>query len=309
MAHGKQRVDLHQQVKQTLAAKERFGESKYEAKRDGSAKDGIYSYSTAHIYNRECQKFARYVEEHSPEGRYTSLENARSYAKEYIERENADMSKSAYTVKLERSALAKLYGIESKNVNKELGEVRERARVDISRSRERTVISEKTGKEIKNQSTRAGHFSERKHADEVNWARGTGMRRSEMEQVRGDQLHQRADGSYYFKMDGNQCNGGREREIPVRGDIERIKELCERAGHDKVFERVPKAMDVHHYRSEYASNLYRELARERDAIPKNDRYCCRSDLKGVWYDKVAMKEVSEALGHSRISVIAEHYLR
>ena len=305
MAHGKQRVDLHQQVKQALHEKERFGESKYEAKRDGSYKDGIYSYSTARTYNRECQKFAEYVREHSPQGRYTSLEDAKAYAKEYIAHENADASKSAYTVKLERSAIAKLYGMDSR----EIGEVRERAREDISRSRERTVISEKTGREIKNQSTRAGHFSEKNHPNEVAFARGTGMRRSEMEQVRGDQLHQRADGSYYFKMDGTQCKGGREREIPVRGDIERIKDLCERAGHDRVFEKVPSAMDVHHYRSQYASELYRNLARERDAIPKDDRYCCRNDLKGTWYDKSAMKEVSEALGHSRISVIAEHYLR
>jgi hypothetical protein len=66
-------------------------------------------------------------------------------------------------------------------------------------------------------------------------------------------------------------------------------------------------MDVHHYRSEYASTLYRKLARQE--IPKAERYCCRGDLKGTWYDKAAMKEVSEALGHSRISVIAEHYLR
>lgn len=32
-------------------------------------------------------------------------------------------------------------------------------------------------------------------------------------------------------------------------------------------------------------------------------------LKGVVYDKKAMKVVTEALGHNRISVIAEHYLR
>lgn len=309
MAHGKQRTDLHQQIKETLTAKERFGESKYDAKRDGTAKDGIYSYSTARIYNRECQRFARYVTENSPQGRYTNLEEARAYAKAYIERENADTTKSAYTVKLERSALAKLYGITSRDVTKELGQVRERSRADITRSRERTVISEKTGKTIKNQSTRSGHFSEKKHPDEVAFARGTGMRRSEMEQVRGDQLHQREDGSYYFRMEGYQCKGGREREIPVRGDVRRIAELCKAAGSGRVFEHVPKAMDVHHYRSEYASTLYRELARDRDAIPVTERYCCRNDLKGVWYDKAAMREVSEALGHSRISVIAEHYLR
>lgn len=305
MAHGKLKKDIHQEIKDILRDMECFGESKYLAKQEGIAKDGIYSYSTARAYNRECQKFAEYVCQKSPDGRFTSLRDAYSYAKDYIAEHNADMSKSAYTVKLERSALAKLYGVNSCD----LGEVRARSRSDITRSRERIVISEKTGKEIKNQSTRSGRFSEKNHANEVSFARGTGMRRSEMESVRGDQLYQLADGSCVFKMDGNQCKGGRERIIPVRGDVERIKELCERAGHDKVFDKVPGHMDVHHYRSEYASNLYKELARSKDDIPKIDRYCCRKDLKGTWYDKEAMKDVSEALGHSRISVIAEHYLR
>lgn len=304
MAHGKQRVDLHQEVKAHLRSMERFGESKYDAKRDGTAKDGIYSYSTAKLYNRECQKFVEYVREVSPQGRYTSLEDARAYAKEYIARENADMSKSAYTVKMERSAIAKLYGINGR----ELGEVRDRARADITRSRERTVISSKTGKEIKNQSTRAGHFSERTHTDLVAFARSTGMRRSEMESVRGNQLFER-DGKYYIHVEKGQAKGGRERDIPIRGDIDRVVSMMERAGCERVWDKVPSAMDVHHYRSEYASNLYKDIARERDDIPKNDRYCCRNDLKGVWYDRNAMHEVSEALGHSRISVIAEHYLR
>lgn len=306
MGHGKQRIDIHQEIKKTLQAKERFGQSRYEAKKNGTAKDGIYSYSTAKVYHRECQKFAEYVREHSPDGRYTSLKDARAYAKDYIAEENADMNKSAYTVKLERSALAKLYNCDSR----EFGEVRQRSRSDITRSRERTVVSEKTGKVIKNPSTRAGHFSEKNHPAEVSFARATGMRRSEMESVRGTQLHRRQDGSYFFRLTGTQCKGGRERDVPVRPEYtETVKELCRKAGEQPVFEKVPAAMDVHHYRSEYASSLYRELARDRDAIPKSERYCCRNDLKGVWYDKSAMKEVSEALGHSRISVIAEHYLR
>lgn len=305
MAHTKQRADIYQEVKSVLQGKERFSESKYDAKREGTMQDGIYSHSTARVYHRECQKFADYVRQVSPQGRFTSLADAKSYAKDYIARDNADPSKSAYTVKLERSALAKLFGVDAK----ELGHVDQRARADITRSRERTVISDKTGKAILNRSTRAGHFSEKNHADEVAFARGTGMRRSEMEQVRGDQLHQRNDGSYYFKMNGYQCKGGREREIPVICNVDRIKALCEQAGHDKVWDKVPSAMDVHHYRSCYASDLYKSIARDRDAIPAKDRYCCRGELKGTWYDKPAMQQVSQALGHNRINVIAEHYLR
>lgn len=91
MAHGKGLRDIHQEVKSTLREKERFGQSKYEAKQNGTAKDGIYSYQTAKIYNRECQKFAEYVRAHSPDGRYTSLKDAFKYAKDYIAEHNADL--------------------------------------------------------------------------------------------------------------------------------------------------------------------------------------------------------------------------
>jgi len=281
MAHGKQRIDIHKEIKNTLKSKERFGESKYDAKKSGAMHDGIYSYQTAKIYNHECQKFAEYVREVSPDGRYTALKDCLGYAKDYIAKENADTSKSAYTVKMERSALAKLFDVKGS----ELGQVADRSRADITRSRERTVISDKTGKEIKNQSTRAGRFSEKNHYDVVEFARCTGMRRSELESVWGVQLHQREDGSYYFRMDGYQCKGGREREIPVIGNVEHVKAMCDNAIGSRVFEKVPAHMDVHHYRSQYATELYKSLARERDAIPKEDRYCCRGDLKGVWYDK------------------------
>ena len=309
MAH-KQRVDIHQEIKQALKAKERFGESKYEAKRAGTAKDGIYSYSTAKIYNRECQRFAEYVKEVSPHGRYTSLEDARAYLSDYIERENSNSSKSAYTVKLERSALAKLYGIDAK----EIGHVDDRHRADITRSRQRTVISEKTGKEIKNESTRAGHFSEKNRLGLAEFAKSSGLRRCEVEAIRGNQFYER-DGKAYLHLDGKQCKGGRTREVELIGNVETVKRLCMEAKDGLVFDKstkertVSKAMDVHHYRSVYASEMYKSLARNVEDIPKSDRYICRKDLKGAVYDKQAMMKVSENLGHSRISVIAEHYLR
>ena len=38
-------------------------------------------------------------------------------------------------------------------------------------------------------------------------------------------------------------------------------------------------------------------------------YWCRGDRKGEWLDKGAMLDASEALGHSRLSVVGEHYIR
>lgn len=42
---------------------------------------------------------------------------------------------------------------------------------------------------------------------------------------------------------------------------------------------------------------------------QSDVYVCRKDEKGKRLDKKAMYITSKALGHNRINVIAEHYLR
>lgn len=303
MSH-KNKPCIHQDIKAELRSKERFGESKHIAKINGTASEGIYSYITAKVYNRECHKFGEYVEQVSPQGRHTRLSDAKVYAKDYIEKMNNDTSKSAYSVKLARASLAKLYNCNGS----EFGEVRKRSRANITRSRNRTAVSEKTGKTIKNPSTRAGHFSEKKHVNEVTFAKSTGLRRSELEQIKGNQFFQK-NGNYYIRLEGYQCKGGRTRVVPVLDNNEKVKELCEKAGDKKVFDKIPKMMDVHSYRSNYATALYKQNARDLASIPRNERYCCRNELKGVVYDKKAMKVVTEALGHNRISVIAEHYLR
>jgi len=287
----------------TLQSMERFGESKYDAKRSHTMQNGIYSYSTAKAYNRDCQRFAEYVKEHGSAGRYTPLRETRELAREYLSREIAS-GKSAYTLKAERSALAKLFGVKGN----ELAHIQDRCRADITRSRERYVISEKTGKEILNPSSRAGHFSEKNHKELVEFARSTGLRRTELEHLRGDQFYKDANGHYHIRICDNQGKGGRDRDIHVLKDNEVVREMCERAGHDKVFGKVPQ-MDVHHYRSEYATERYRELARELKDIPMKERYYCKGDRKGEVFDKKAMEQVSQDLGHTRINVIAAHYLR
>ena len=293
--------DLHKEIKETLRGMERFGASKHAQKQSGEYRKYIYSFKTAETYNRECQLFAEYVKERSPKGRHTSLEEARTYAKEYIQKSNEDKGLSQYTVKLRASALGKLYQCSAK----EFGSTDARHREDISRSREKTVISGKTGKEIKNRSVKAGHFSEKNNADIVSFVRSTGLRRSELASLTGDRLREQ-DGKYYLSVVGK---GGRARLAPVRENVELVVEKCRQAGHELVWEKVPAHMDVHHYRSQYATELYKELARDTADIPKEEKYCCRKDLAGVSYDKVAMAAVSKALGHNRISVIAGHYLR
>ena len=313
MGH-KQKADIYQEVAQQLKGLHRFGESKFEAKQEtrsaGSGPvrlDGIYSFSTARAYQRECMRFAEYVSAKAPEGRHTSLKAAYAYAPGYIEQLNANAENSAYSVKLARSAVAKLYGV----AGSELGETRQRSRAEISRGRHRTVVSEKTGKVIKNHSVRSGRFSEEKHKDLVEFAKATGLRREELRRLRGDRLVER-DGRYFLELRGSidGTKGGKCRDVPVREEYAaKVVELCHKAGHERVFQTVPGTLDQHYYRGVYAKELYKEaLERKQASGAEINPYYCRGDRAGEVYDRDCMAEVSQALGHTRISVIAGHYL-
>ena len=300
---GKSTINLRIEIKKTLKSKEKFGESKHSAKQKDTMKDGIYSINTAKMYNRECQKFAKYVIAERGNAKL-SVAESRDYAAEYLQ-QGIENGVSPYTLQMQRSALAKLYGC----TGNEICDLPARHRAEITRSRNHTIVSEKTGKIIKNPSTRAGHFSEKNNADIVAFCRSTGLRRSELESLTGDQLEVTEDGNAYIHLDGYQCKGGRPRVVPVIGDVSNAITLCQNAGSNKVFPRVPQAMDVHSYRSEYAVAIYNQYARPLDELKRKEKYYCRAELKGVVYDREAMLMASKALGHNRISIIAEHYLR
>lgn len=167
-----------------------------------------------------------------------------------------------------------------------------RHRANITRSRE-TVA-------------RDAHFSEENNRDIVTFCKCTGLRRAELLQIRGIDL----DGSSLMVYRGTK--GGKVRIVPLCGSNEElatVKQLAAAAGNNKIFPHISSAMDVHHYRSVYCQRLYNSYARQLEQIPDTDRYYCRRDKRGVVYDRKAMLQVSRALGHNRISVIAGHYLQ
>lgn len=296
-------TNLRYEIKKTLKSKEKFGESKHSAKQNDTMRDGIYSRNTAKMYNRECQKFADFVIQQRGNSAL-SVADSRKYATEYLQ-QGIENGVSPYTLQMQRSALAKLYGC----TGNDICDLPPRHRAEIKRSRNHTVVSGKTGKIIKNQSVCAGRFSEKNHPEIVAFCRSTGLRRSELESLTGDQLEVTEDGAAYIHLQGYQCKGGRPRVVPVIGDISNAITLCQNAGRNKVFPRVPQAMDVHSYRSEYAVAIYNQYARPLDELERKEKYYCRAELKGVVYDREAMLMASKALGHNRISIIAEHYLR
>lgn len=276
-----------------------FGESKHKFKLSGgmeSAKEGIFSFNTARTYIRECCKFVKWVNEHIPGVK--TLSDCKPYIRRYlicIRKENGEKY-SAYSLATKASAIAKLYGIKKPKTP-------ERARKGIKRSR----------------NYQPGTY-EKNHSEIEKFCDCTGLRRHELETVRGNQGYKRGE-KVFIQIVGNQAKGGKPREIPVIGDADFVLDIMKKAGNDKVFGKVSKSFDIHAHRAKYAAALYKQLARPLSVCKSepfydhtrgvwcgNSVYWCRKDKCGTWYDKKAMLSVSRALGHNRISVIAEHYL-
>ncbi len=117
--------------------------------------------------------------------------------------------------------------------------------------------------------------------------------------------------------------GGRERYSPILGAnrdaiIERMKAT---PPDEKVWLHVPVNADVHGYRGEYATAVYKLYARKIEEIPydrinkgtgrryRSQVYVCRKDESGKMLDKRAMLLASKALGHNRLEVVANNYIR
>lgn len=161
-------------------------------------------------------------------------------------------------------------------------------------------------KRSRGEKKRDSHFSEAKNWELVEFCKSTGLRRNELFSLKGDCLKEE-EGTFYIIVRSG-AKGGKYREVPVIRNVDLVVQLLNQAGDKKVFAKLHNAADIHSYRSDYATAIYQANARPLDQIPRNERYFCRKDKTGIWYDKEAMKITSKALGHNRINIIAEHYL-
>lgn len=293
MGH-KNRKTLIKQVQDKFDTMLAIGESKHLAKKEGTYTKYIYSWNTYRTYLKHACYFVKFCKD---KYKCKTVEECRPYGDEWLQSRS---ELSSYTQKLDVAALAKLYQCSSAD----FGATPSRKRKDITRSR--------------GAKARDRHFCERSHTELVDFCQSTGLRRRELSLITGDKLI-KIDDQYNILIDRG-AKGGRKRLVPIIGNVENVINLMENAENRKVFDKVPQGADIHGYRREYATALYELHARKIEDIPydqynnktgrytQSDVYCCRGDLKGRKYDKQAMKIVTEALGHSRISVIAGHYL-
>lgn len=263
------------------------------------AADKVYMDRTLHDYDRywadyyyTMQAVGYKVNNHFPR----TLDEAKEFMPHYLEilkerpGNKPGTKVSAWTIRSYFAGIAKVLGLKAKDYYLPL-----RCRADIRRSR--------------GDAKRDKHFSVEKNAALIEFCQCTGLRNaSELQKIRGDCLVVNEKGDYCIRVTGK---GKKERDARIIGTPEQIARVVARikaAGDNLVWPKVPSHADIHKYRADYARAFYDQIARMPEEIPPQERYCCRKDQKGIWYDRIALMEVSRNLGHARANVIVEHYL-
>ena len=249
----------------------------------------IHSFKTRTVYQAHVVRFVRWARSIHQVKNLAQLDpRAEALATEWLQAQLTE-GKSPYTLQAERAALRLFFG------NRTLAQdvaIPRRTREHITRSR--------------------GPAAHDRHIQLANWQplirflQATGLRRNELRTLR-DQDIIRDDLEYLDEVVVKVRNGkgGKARTVPVlpgrEADVRAVL-----SGSDPealVFSRIPKHLDVHSYRREYAQALYQHYAPGRGLPPAQGR------LKPRDYDRDAAQRVSWALGHNRIDVVIRHYLR
>lgn len=307
------RKSLEKQINNKYNSMGRYGVSKFETKNQIAAENNksrfetkspyIHSRTTMATYKRVGDRFADYLIEKENFKKYDDFKDITiDHAINYLKYRYDHDLVSPFTLKMERSALSKLL---DKKIEVELPQ---REREDIFRSR--------------NEVDNDRHFSLKNNHDLIVIAKACGFRRSDLEKVHIRDFKER-DGHLYVSID--KSKGGRSRTSPVLPKYEKeVKEIIrerENLGKEKLVDKVHSKMDVHSYRREYAQELYQQVKedhklrdeylnqyKQRNENIKSDYYHSRGDVEfhGLRDD---IYVVSQALGHNRLDVSVNHYLK
>ena len=151
-------------------------------------------------------------------------------------------------------------------------------------------------------------LNEEIHADVLTVAKGTGMRRVELQRLRPEQLEVR-DGQAYIT--GVHGKNGLERTIPVLKKYnDTVIAIIQKTETTKVFSSIPTYIDVHSYRGEYAKAMYDQILAEKKKKGEEIKldYHTRGAVR-ISLDRSIVGEVSKTLGHKRIGVTVTNYLK
>lgn len=233
---------LQFQFKETLQGMVRFGQSRHEAKEERrkagekniGATDGIFSINTLIDYVKKTKHFAKWVKiEHG----CRTMADAKQYVPEFLEyRKTCELS--PWTIHGECAAISKAYGC---SMNAWGVELPRRTKDKIKRSRYNVEMDK--------------HINTDNYPELMDFLHGVGPRNFEAEKAKPE------DVSPDEKVVHIRGKGGKHRNVTVLPMyVESIKAMVEKAkeeGRTKLFESIPKNLDVHAIRREFAQAKYK----------------------------------------------------
>ena len=298
-----------------------IGVSKFDAKKDyqkieeehgrkanPSKSNYIHNPNSANAYRQTVGEVCKWLKENKTDIWSSKDLNQidKSVAYEYLK--YREESCSAYTVSKDMSALNKVLNLD---LNKEEGGLHERSYKDVTRSREPRGMDKS--------------YNPKNYSNQIEFAKAFGVRRESM--LGGN--YQVKDVSLFTRENRVYCSviekGGRYREAPcldkyqdsiqekynIVREMPSLREDQETSFTKEIFkhryaesgevlwDKYTTKIDNHAFRGQYARDLYNQIAEQKEDVKNNYR----------GYDKEIVEEVSHALGHNRLSVVVEHYLR
>ena len=284
--NGTKCIDMIFHSQNELIAMFEPGAKKHEDKLQNNGKplqDRLYCYRTLDMYVDVGCTFCIWV---FNEYDCTELPEARQYVPEYLQM-RIDQNLSAWTIRLDASALAKLYHCSYVDFGVPLP-VRHRG--DIVKN----FIDEETLERL-----------EEKYPSLAKFCRSCGLRRKELFLLRPEDIS--VDDRNRVIVYVRRGKGGKQREVTALNNYPlELKKLALENGQDCVFPDLPVDAPIHVWRKLFAQTLYDSCARDPETLSREQRYVCRGDMKGYVFDRLAMWIVSQALGHKRLGVVTTY---
>lgn len=282
---GHKNNNIYKEAIDKLVAMQSFGVSKHICKQENSTQDKIFSYATFKAYKEKSCEFISFARK---EHKCKTLEQAKPFIREFLQ-DKIDKGYSPWTIKLYACSLGKLYQEKSNSFI----ELPTRERCNITRSRECVA--------------RDRHFSLSKNETLIDFCKSSGLRRSELENLKREDCRIE-NGQVILHITNGK--GGKTRDVYcLEMSPKCVEKIMKTPSNERVWGKVHSCCDVHGYRSCFANELYNKLARPIEKVPRCERYYCRKDMVGRVFDKVALQKVSQMLGHERICVLPYSYLK
>lgn len=241
-------------------------EAKLEAKGQNKKVEGLYSYKSYDAYKNSSKQFTSWIKENYKEVKYIK-DITKEMAKEYIKHRESK-GYSAYT-----------YSQDMAMINKTLG---------LGITKKGCGVENRSINSIKNNRSDNGFRTKSGVIEQV--IKGSGLRRNELGYVtKKDCIYQE---NKVVAIRVNQgAKGGKTRVAEVRKDYQEkiYNQISILKDDDKIIrEEIPKELQTHRMRGEYARGMYKEL---------QDNGLTQIEAK---------ERLTNSMGHNRISVLS-HY--